>query len=220
MPNVLITGANRGIGLELARQLQEGGWTIYAVCRKASPELSAITPHILEGLDLSENDVVDQLRERLEADTLEVVINCAGLLESNGLDTLDLDSVLKQFQINAMGPLRVIKAVVDRMPEGGKVIMVTSRMGSIADNTSGGSYGYRMSKAALNIASVSLAHDLKSRGIAVGILHPGYVKTGMTKFSGHIEPEESARGMLKRMEELSLENTGTFLHQNGEVLPW
>ena len=136
------------------------------------------------------------------------------------MENLDFDSIQRQFQVNAVGPLRIVSAVLPVLSKNSKIIMITSRRGSITDNTSGSSYGYRMSKAALNMASVSLAHDLKEKGIALGIVHPGYVKTDMTSHSGHIEPAESAQGILKRVEELNLENSGTFWHSNGEKLPW
>jgi len=103
---------------------------------------------------------------------------------------------------------------------GAKIALVTSRMGSIADNDSGGSYGYRMSKAALNAAGVSLARDLQARGIAVAILHPGYVRTDMTGHSGLIDVDEAVNGLLERIDELNLDNSGSFWHRNGELLPW
>jgi NAD(P)-dependent dehydrogenase (short-subunit alcohol dehydrogenase family) len=127
---------------------------------------------------------------------------------------------LAQFRVNALAPLLLTRALLHRMAPHAKVALVSSRMGSIGDNSSGGFYGYRMSKAALNAAGVSLAHDLKPRGIAVAILHPGAVRTGMTNGQGSIDPEASARGLLKRIDELQLESTGRFLHVNGTVLPW
>lgn len=218
--NILVTGANRGIGLELCRQLKAAGEAVYAVCRTPSDELNALGVHVREGIDVARADAVDMLRQALAGVKLDLVINCAGVLEPVSLDALDFDSVINQFEVNAVGPLRVIKGVEDCIVDGGKVVMITSRMGSIADNTSGGSYGYRMSKAALNIASVSLAHDLAARQIAVGIIHPGYVQTEMTEFRGNLTPEESARGIIERIRELDMSNSGTFWHQSGEVLPW
>jgi NAD(P)-dependent dehydrogenase (short-subunit alcohol dehydrogenase family) len=132
----------------------------------------------------------------------------------------DLDAVRAQFELNAIAPLFLTRALASRLHPGSKVALITSRMGSIGDNTSGRYYGYRMSKAALNAAGVSLAHDLKPRGVAVVILHPGSVRTEMTRGQGMIEPDESVRGLLQRIDELELETTGRFLHQNGEILPW
>ncbi|MCA9394526.1 MAG: SDR family oxidoreductase [Candidatus Omnitrophica bacterium] len=220
MMKILITGANRGIGLELTRQLKTGGHEVFAACRQSSAELHETGAHIREGIDVARDDAIERLHQALGGVTLDLIINCAGVLEGVSLDNLDFDSIVKQFQINAVGPLRVIKGIERCIVDGGKVAMITSRMGSIADNTSGGSYGYRMSKAALNIASVSLAHDLAPRNIAVAIIHPGYVQTEMTGFRGNLTPEESARGIIERIEELNMSNSGTFWHQSGEVLPW
>ena len=122
--------------------------------------------------------------------------------------------------VNALGPLRMTYAMLPFLNDGAKIAMMTSRMGSIGDNTSGSRYGYRMSKAALNIASVSLAYDLKPRGIAVGILHPGFVRTKMTGNNGFIDPDEAVTALLTRIDELTLDNSGTFWHSNGNVLPW
>jgi NAD(P)-dependent dehydrogenase (short-subunit alcohol dehydrogenase family) len=142
------------------------------------------------------------------------------MLLADSLEDVDRDGVLAQIELNAIAPLFLTRALAPRMHAGAKVALITSRMGSIGDNGSGGYYGYRMSKAALNAAGVSLAHDLKPRGVAVVILHPGSVRTAMTGGRGTIEPEESVRGLLRRIDELRLETTGRFLHQNGEILPW
>ena len=122
--------------------------------------------------------------------------------------------------MNALGALRTVHALLPRLHEGSKIALITSRMGSIADNGSGAYYGYRMSKAALNAAGKSLALDLKARGVAVALLHPGMVRTEMTGGHGNLGPEEAAAQLVQRIEALSLENTGTFWHANGEVLPW
>lgn len=125
-----------------------------------------------------------------------------------------------QFEVNAVGPLRITEALLDNMKTGSKIGMITSRMGSMSDNTSGGHYGYRMSKAALNAAGVSLARDLNRRGIAVAMLHPGFVQTRMVEFNGDIGPEVAAERLAKRLAELNLTNSGTFWHSKGDVLPW
>ena len=169
MGKVLVTGANRGIGLELCKQLKSKGHEIYAVCRKASEPLKGVAKQIIEGVDVGRDQAVDQIQTRLQAEHLDIVINCAGLLQGVELDQMDFSSIERQIQVNAIGPLRVVKAVLSRLRKGAKIIMITSRMGSIEDNTSGGSYGYRMSKTALNAASKSLSLDLKTRGIAVGL---------------------------------------------------
>ena len=136
------------------------------------------------------------------------------------LDSVRANDVRAQFAINALAPLFLTQALMSRLTPGAKVALITSRMGSIGDNQSGGYYGYRLSKAALNAASVSMAHDLAPRGVAVVILHPGAVRTEMTGGQGDFEPDESARGLLRRIDELRLDTTGRFLHQIGNVLPW
>ena len=144
----------------------------------------------------------------------------AGIMERVTLDHFDTESIRRQFEVNALGPLQTTRALLGCLRPGSKVGLVTSRMGSVADNTSGSSYGYRMSKAALNMAGRSLAHDLSGRGIAVMLLHPGWVRTDMTGWTGHIDSLESARGLIARLDDLSLETSGSFFHENGEELPW
>jgi NAD(P)-dependent dehydrogenase (short-subunit alcohol dehydrogenase family) len=221
MATYLVTGANRGIGYEYCRQLQARGETVIAVCRTASEELQQLGVRVEEGIDITSDASVADLRDRLGDTTIDVLINNAGILKRVSLEDLDFDCIREQFEINALGPLRVTHALLPNLKAGSKIVMMTSRMGSIGDNTSGNSYGYRMSKVALSMAGKSLAHDLKPRGIAVAILHPGLVQTRMTNFTaGGITPEDAVKGLLARIDELTLENTGTFLHANGEILPW
>lgn len=221
MATYLITGANRGIGYEYCRQLQARGETVIAVCRTASFELKQLGIQVESGIDITSDATVASLLTRLGDTALDVLINNAGILKRVTLENLDFESIREQFEVNALGALRVTNALLANLKAGSKIVLMTSRMGSIGDNTSGSSYGYRMSKVALSMAGKSLAHDLKGRGIAVAILHPGLVQTRMTNFtSGGITPEESVKGLLARIDELTLENTGTFWHANGEVLPW
>ena len=145
----------------------------------------------------------------------------AGILQSMGLANLDPEGIRRQFEVNALAPLMLARELVPLMPPGSKLALMTSRMGSIDDNSSGGSYGYRMSKVALNIAGKSLAIDLAPRGIAVAILHPGLVRTRMIQFNPNgISPDEAVRGLLARIDGLGPANSGTFWHANGEILPW
>jgi NAD(P)-dependent dehydrogenase (short-subunit alcohol dehydrogenase family) len=221
MATYLITGANRGIGYEYCRQLQARGESVIALCRSASEQLKQLGIQVEEGIDITSEAAVAELRSRLENIRIDVLINNAGILKRVTLENLDFNSIREQFEVNALGTLRVTHALLPNLQAGSKIVLMTSRMGSIADNTSGGSYGYRLSKVALSMAGKSLAHDLKARGIAVAILHPGLVQTRMTNFTaGGITPEASVKGLLTRIEELTLENTGTFWHANGEVLPW
>lgn len=221
MATYLVTGANGGIGTEYCRQLQQRGDTVIAVCRSATDELKDLGVQIETGVDITSDQAVADLAQRLQGVAIDVLINNAGLLQRVSLDQLDFDSIRQQFEVNALGPLRVTHALLPNLHNGSKVVMMTSRMGSIDDNTSGGSYGYRMSKVALSMAGKSLSHDLKSQGIAVAILHPGLVSTRMTGFtSSGISPAESVKGLLARIDELNLDNTGSFWHANGEILPW
>ncbi len=220
MPTAIVTGANRGIGLEFCRQLKDKGWTVVGTCRLRSQQLDEVADEVWAGVDVSEDDVVHDLRERSQGRTFDLVINNAGVLSRQSLDHLDWDAMRLQYEVNALGPLRVTAGLLPTLPDGGKVAIITSRMGSIEDNTSGSSYGYRMSKAAVNMAGMSLARDLEGRGVAVAILHPGFVRTGMTGGSGFIDAPEAAAGLLARIDELTLETSGSFRHSNGEPLPW
>ena len=219
MATYLVTGANRGIGLEYCRQIKERGDNVIAVCRSVSNELKDLDIQTETDIDITSDVSVNQLVKKLEGKTLDVLINNAGIIERVNLNDLDFDSIRRQFEVNAVGPLRLTQALLNNLKSGSKVIMMTSRMGSIDDNTSGGSYGYRMSKVALSMAGKSLSKDLTSKAIPVAILHPGLVQTRMTGFSG-ITTEESVKGLLARIDELNMDNTGTFWHSNGEVLPW
>jgi len=216
----LVTGANRGIGLALCRRLKERGRDVIAVCRKSSPELEALGVRVEAGVDVTSDDAVSGLARRLTGVALDEIICNAGILREDGLDDGAYSEIRAQMEVNAIAPVRVVAALRRNVRRGGKIALITSRMGSIGDNGSGGYYGYRMSKAALNAAGVSLARDLKSSGIAVAILHPGFVRTQMTEGSGNIDPEEAAAQLVDRLEALSLETTGTFWHANGQVLPW
>ena len=217
----LITGANRGIGLELARQLSHRGEDVIATCRSTSSDLNSISVRVETGIDVTSGDSVIQLREKLNGLKIDVLIQNAGIAEFNSLANLDPESIVNQFEVNALSPLCFVHTMLGNLSRPSKIALITSRMGSIADNTSGGSYGYRMSKAALCMAGKSLSVDLKTENIAVAILHPGLVSTRMTGFTENgIQPKESVEGMIKRIDELTLENTGTFWHSNGEILPW
>lgn len=220
MKRALITGANRGIGLELAKLYAANGWQVIGVCRESSAELEGVAARVIDGVDVTRESDVLRLKQALAGEQIDLLINNAGLLQDEQLGTIDFDSIRAQMEVNAYAPLRMVEALVDLIPEGGKIANITSRMGSIADNDSGGRYGYRASKAALNAFGKSLSVDLKPRGIAVAQLHPGYVQTRMVNFGGLISPEESARGLADRIEALTLDSSGGFWHSNGDRLPW
>ena len=160
------------------------------------------------------------LARRVEGAALDELVCNAGVLRDDRLDDVDLADVRELLEVNAIGALRVVKALHRNVRRGGKIALMTSRMGSIGDNGSGSYYAYRMSKAALNAAGMSMARDLEADGIAVAILHPGYVRTDMTEGSGNIDPDDAAKQLVERIDHLSMETTGTFWHANGQVLPW
>ncbi len=219
MARIIVTGANRGIGLELCRQLAERGDEVTALCRRTNDELDALGVRVFDGIDVDDEAALKGLAAQLQGERFDWLINNAGIIGRESLDSLDYEHMERQYRVNAIGPVRVTAAFLGLLGEGSKVGIITSRMGSIDDNTSGGYYGYRMSKAAVNIAGKSLSIDLAERGIAVGILHPGMVATDMTGGNG-VPVEHSARGLISRMDELNLANTGTFWHAEGQRLPW
>jgi len=220
---VLVTGSSRGIGLELCKQLNERGDRVIATCRQSTDALAALDIEVLENVDVSDPKSLTLLSASLKERKIDWLVNNAGVLQSFGLDDLGMSCIAnfkKMFDVNSLGPLLATKLLLKHLGSGSKVGLITSRMGSIADNDSGGSYGYRMSKAAANAAGKSLAIDLKSQGIAVGILHPGYVRTDMTGHIGLMDADESVIGLIERMDNLNLTNTGSFWHTNGDLLSW
>lgn len=218
---VAITGANRGIGLALTKKYQSEGYDVVALCRSANDELKAISNlRIVENVDVTDSNVGKVLRDNLDEKSIDVFINNAGILESDSWEDLSLQSIEKQFKVNALGPLNMVKWMTPFLASNAKIAVLTSRMGSIGDNTSGGMYGYRISKAAANAACKSMALDLAEKKHPVAILHPGYVKTDMTSNKGNIEAIEAAEGLFKVIDKVNLETTGKFWHSTGEELPW
>jgi len=220
MATILITGANRGIGLALAQQFAARGDQVIAVCRHSSEALDATSARVEAGIDVTDDTAVQAFAQRLGDLRIDTLVLNAGVLERDALTKLDFDGVRRQFEVNALGPLRVAHALRDRIADGGKVALMTSRMGSMEDNTSGGFYGYRASKAALNAIGKSLALDLAPRGISVVLLHPGYVGTDMVGGSGDVTPEQAATQLIARIDALAPKTSGTFQHANGTSLPW
>lgn len=228
--HVVITGANRGLGLEFTKQLLAQGHTITATCRtpEAANELQSLkTTHpnlrILQQ-DIASPESNEQIRNALTDTPVDVLINNAGHFSraNVGFDSLDFDGVLHDFAVNAIGTLRATQAILPalRVGQAKKIVNISSKMGSIADNTSGGSYAYRMSKAAVNMATRSLASDLKSDGFVVLTFHPGWVLTDMGGPNALIGPEESIAGMLKVIENAGAEESGRFWDYRGHELAW
>lgn len=224
----LVTGANRGIGLQLCKQLHKRGDEVIAVCRKASEELLGLTGgdgvggvglRVIEGIDVSDGEAIERLKGEVGEQRIDVLVNNAGILKGDSFETLDYEVMVEQFRVNTLGPLRVTRALVGNLGEGSKLAIVSSRVGSIEDNGSGGNWGYRASKTAVNQIGMNLKHELSPRGIAVRLLHPGLVATEMTNGKG-IEPGEAAKGLIARIDELNMENSGQFWHAEGYELPW
>ena len=224
---VLVTGASRGIGLEFARAWLARGAYVIATARMpaAATELQVLREQYSEQLRIMQLDIKDERSIELLSGALgntqvDLLINNAGIMHVESLDSLDFASIMEQFKVNALGPLHVTQSLLQNLVDGAKVVNLTSRMGSLDDNTSGGYYGYRMSKAALNMATRSLAVDLKSRDIIVIAMHPGMVQTDMTRGFGMMTPAESVASINQIIDGLSMEQSGLFLHYQGTTLPW
>jgi len=219
LATILITGCNRGIGLQLASQLTKRGDSVIGVCRNPGDELSALGTQLITGIDVANGDSVTALKKELGDTRLDVLINNAGILLDDQFGSINYDDMLAQYQVNTLGPLRVTEALRNNLGEGSKVAIVSSRVGSISDNGSGNHYGYRASKTAVNQIGMNLMHEFKPLGVAVALLHPGLVATEMTGGRG-ISPQDSAAGLIARIDELSLANSGGFWHAEGYELPW
>ena len=231
MPSVLVTGANRGLGLEFVRQYAEAGWRVYACCRKpeqaqALNELAAGTQAVsVHPLDVGNHGQIDAMAGTLGDEPLDVLLNNAGTYggrEHQSLGNLDYDAWVDTFRINAMGPVRMVERLLGNLERSQRrlVVTITSLMGSIADNTSGGSYLYRTSKAALNAAMKSVALDVAPRGVHVLLLHPGWVRTDMGGPNALITPQESVRAIRQRVETFTPDLSGDFLNYDGHEYPW
>ncbi len=223
MATILITGANRGIGLALAQQFAARGDDVIGVCRHGSDALAATGARVEPGVDVTDGAAIAALARRLDKVRIDTLVLNAGILANESLGRIDdagFDAMRRQFEVNALGPLRVAQALRGHLAEGGRIGIITSRMGSVADNSSGGYYGYRASKAAVNAIGKSLAEDLRPRGIAVALLHPGYVATDMVGGPGDVSPEQAAKQLVARLDALTLDHSGSFWHANGSALPW
>ncbi|MGB1263931.1 MAG: SDR family oxidoreductase [Cognaticolwellia sp.] len=218
--NIVITGANRGIGLAMARHFKAQGDNVFALCRTSSVELAALDVNVITDIDVASDLGISNMVSALQGVEIDVLVCNAGILRDESLANLNQDTIREQFEVNALAPLHVVASLQGQLQRSAKVALITSRMGSIADNSSGGRYGYRMSKAALNAAAMSLSHDLASQGIAVGVYHPGYVQTDMVNFGGDISASESAGKLVSLINQLTMAESGVFKHSNGSILPW
>lgn len=219
MPHVLITGANRGLGLEFARQYKEAGWDVVATARQSSPELEALSVRV-ETLDMQDLDAVERFGDPL--DRLDLLIANAGTYGPREVTTADeAREWAETFVVNTIAPYLLAQSVLPLVEaSSGKLIAVSTKMGSIGDNTSGGFIAYRSSKAALNAAWRNLAIEARNRGVIAAMLHPGWVQTRMGGASAPLEPEESIAGMRKVIEGLTLDQSGGFFSYDGTTVPW
>lgn len=223
MPTILITGANRGLGLEFARQYAADGGSVIATCREPgeADELAAIEGVRVETLDMADRAAVATFPDRIGDAKLDLFIANAGVMGGRGTMGPDYaEAWLETLAVNTVAPVLLAHALKDRLAASAKAVAITSRMGSIADNDSGGAYAYRSSKAALNAAWRSLALDWKSDGIAAAVLHPGWVRTRMGGPNGLIDPEESVAGMRRVIAGLTVEESGGFFNYDGARIPW
>lgn len=219
MPSVLITGANRGIGLEFARQYAADGWDVVATVRESSPELDSLGVRI-ENLDMRDFHSVAALGARV--DPLDLLVANAGTYGPKSVESADDgDGWSETFAVNTIAPFLLARSVLPKVAaKGGKLIAISTRMGSIADNSSGGFIAYRSSKSALNSAWRSLAIDIRDRGVIAAVLHPGWVETRMGGPNAPLEPEESVAGMRRLIEGLGPEQSGGFFSYDGSEIPW
>ena len=221
---VLITGANRGIGLELSRQYSAAGWHVIGTARKpeSAPELSALGAEVMQ-LDVTDPGSAERLSRELGARPVDLVINNAGILPMmRSLEEVDMDAFERAMDVNALGPVRVTRAVLSNLRAGQlrKIVNITSTLGSIARNTSGSFYGYRESKAALNMFTKSLAADLGPEGFTCIVLHPGWVRTDMGGPNAPTTVQDSVRGIRRVIDGLTTADNGSFFSFEGERMPW
>lgn len=224
MLNILVVGADRGIANAACRQLAARGERVIAACLGEGEGFSEGGIDSIGSIDVTSAQAVSRLVEALDKRKLKLdwLLHVAGVLGLDELGRIDYDDMRRQYEINTLGPLRVVEACLPFLGSGAKVGIVTSRVGSLADNGSGGMYAYRVSKVGANMVALNLHHDLSKRGIAVVALHPGMVATELTRgvAGTFIQPDEAAAGLIARMNELDLAGSGQFRHAKGDRLPW
>ncbi|MDJ0905535.1 MAG: SDR family oxidoreductase [Woeseiaceae bacterium] len=223
-PVVLITGANRGLGLELARQYGEAGWHVIGTARKpdAAADLKETGARIVQ-LDVTDADSVASMATELDGQPIDLLINNAGVLDRNGaFPEVDIDTVEWILDVNVLGPMRVTQALLPNLSAGDRktIVGISSGLGSLAQNESGGLYGYRESKVALNMFTRSLANELRDDGFIVVAMNPGWVQTDMGGENAALTPEQSISGVRSVIDSLTTEDTGTFRIHNGGTNPW
>jgi NAD(P)-dependent dehydrogenase (short-subunit alcohol dehydrogenase family) len=222
MPTAVVTGANRGIGLEWVRQLIDKGWDVHAGYRTDEGGLSETGANYHQ-LDVTSKESVEAFATSLP-DRVDLLVNNAGVADGRwrSIEDIDHEQVLKVLDINSVGPVRVTQALLSRLggDDMSTIAMVSSLMGSVEDCTSGKSYAYRASKSALNMFSAAMKNELRDANISIVILHPGWVQTDMGGPNATVTPLDSIAGMIQRVEEQTLELSGRFVQYDGESLPW
>jgi NAD(P)-dependent dehydrogenase (short-subunit alcohol dehydrogenase family) len=223
---VLITGANRGLGLEFARQYAGDGWRVIACCRSPdeASELKKLGRKIeVHALDVASQDSIRHLAKALAGTPIDVLINNAGMHgDRRAFGETDVALWKKAFEVNTIAPVQVLAALLENVISSAqkKVVNITSKVGSIGDGPSGGSYAYRSSKTALNMAMVNAAHELRNHGITILLLHPGWVQTDMGGPSAPVSIEQSITGMRRVVDKATQAETGHFYDYTGRQLPW
>jgi NAD(P)-dependent dehydrogenase (short-subunit alcohol dehydrogenase family) len=231
MPSTLITGANRGLGFEFARQYSADGWQVYAACRnpQSASELRRLADASDDKLQILALDVIDPVSvqaaaAKLDGQTIDLLLNNAGIGGPRGqsVGNIDYEAWAKVLDVNTMGPLRVSEAFVDHVAQSERklIVTITSGMGSLADNTSGGAYAYRSSKAAVNMVMRSLAIDLAPRGIACVVINPGWVLTDMGGPHATLTTAESVKKLRRLIETLGPGQSGKFFNYDGREYAW
>ncbi|MBT5414492.1 MAG: SDR family oxidoreductase [Rhodospirillaceae bacterium] len=227
MPTAMVTGANRGIGLEFARQYAADGWRVIATCRNpdGADDLKSLPGDVtIQAMDVGDPASIRAARKAIGDAPIDALINNAGLLGGREQDfgKTDYDTMAEVLRVNVIGPLAVAEAFVGNLEagEGKRLATVSSRIGSIGENGSGGRYIYRPSKAGVNAVMKSVALDLAGRGIHVAILHPGHVRTDMGGPKAPVSPEDSVRGMRAVIDGLTLETSGQFFNYDGTEIAW
>ena len=224
MSHIVIVGADRGIAAALVREYLSRGERVTAVCQHDGANRAGEGARAIADVDVTSDAAVGRMAEQLQGDAIDVLVHVAGVGAFDRWGQFDFDAMLAHYNLNALGPLRVISALAGSFAAGGKVGIVTSRMGSIGDNQSGGMYSYRMSKAAANMLGVNLYHELRAREVAVMLLHPGTVATDMTKgaknWDTFTKPAASAAGLARQLDKLDAATPPEFRHQDGTLLPW
>ena len=219
----VVTGANRGIGLAFCRQLVNEGYKVVGICRQSSAELNKLDIRVINKIDFSDLEAIKNINKNLNHEPIDLLINNAGIGLQDDIQNLDFTKIHQHFFTNACGPLAVTLSLLPSMKPKSKIAFISSRLSSVTDNSSSGSYSYRMSKAALNMCAKNLSIDLKDKGIAVAALSPGMVDTDMLRVLGITQGADAAMvvtRLMKIIDNLNLENTGTFWHVDGSVLSW